>query len=1194
MEDQLLKKCQKWYEQDQHEKIIEALEALEERSAKLDSELARAYNNQADHTTKEGRALLQKAVAVLLQHESSMQDDALWHYRLAYAYYYLEQEHQALEHFLVAHELDPEDVDAPMFIQHCQAELSVPLFKFSHPFAHRCQDAWQNFALQEAHLRDLLATEQGIAAINLCQEIFLEALDGVSLELGKNEERYELVFTPEGNVLELFALVHLCKQAPQELLKNWSFVVGRQAMQGIALRVEDIEVSADDVFVSLSTDDPETQSFQLKAYCPKLAALDKKQVWWMLTTLTDVVLGEVAHMRYIAGFELSDAPLAESCLLSKLPEELQKRKCDLKVSAAQYLDNCYTSYKLNNPQTEDDSPLRRDIVVGSSRLSALINEWFDGEHDSVEQLHNNGIAAGFIFFAIESLEQGMEWRTSLERELNLDEGQACLCLVGGAVGLKYGYIDVLAWDLPKALTLIERLGQEFKIPEIKFQTFRSDIDSITVVDADDECDEDMTGRFLGFVLLEQAQFDAAHILSELKAQWGIGPNPEPEPDLEQEKDSLVFNFNDHLVAICLMRGPVPNQEAEEMVQRNYLWPQGLEQVKKHQAHLLVTIVGDNEDPIERGLLFTKVAATCVHLEGSLGIYTNGTVFAPDFYYDLAQLIKANDLPINNWIWFGIWRNKDSDKYNAYTCGMRSFGKLEMEVLDVEAKPAELREFLCNMAHYVIAQDVTLQDGETIGFSAEDKHSITQSKGVSGAVDDVETLKISFEAQEPSSNDSSSHKSQEFDFDLASIAYGDSYADAQDLDERIEFDFDDAAYHIESIKEKQLSIDPINAYNHMAIFLRWSIEQGLIDENLLQDHVVLVSQDLHKLREFIRDELDGVLSSHIFTDVGYAFARYYYDCEDFPYYPSDVDQYALGIFGYQRCKEEFKTEAYLFVEFNEEYYQGLSAVISKTFANWKNQSFDYSTFEPSELAEKLINYLNCPCIYFPSMKDDDPIWRAYHYCLLEGKAQGYVPVLVQADDETLLECLTMDFDSDENYAFNAEAVAAYRKEKCATILKDGAQLLAKLLKQYREDLADDEIEESEWQGRMAGGSCIERCANYWNYDSEFTKPVVLAKIPVKEPWKVFAYLPFGGWNECPDTLEHMAVAKYWYQKFGALPAALSHDELEFYLPQPLDKEQALQTAQELYGYCPDMDQNYKSVGQLADTLTKSHIMYIWWD
>ena len=51
-------------------------------------------------------------------------------------------------------------------------------------------------------------------------------------------------------------------------------------------------------------------------------------------------------------------------------------------------------------------------------------------------------------------------------------------------------------------------------------------------------------------------------------------------------------------------------------------------------------------------------------------------------------------------------------------------------LNTDAEPEELRDFLASLASYVLACDVTLQDGETIGFSADDKHTITRSPGVS--------------------------------------------------------------------------------------------------------------------------------------------------------------------------------------------------------------------------------------------------------------------------------------------------------------------------------------------------------------------------------------------------------------------------------------------------------------------------------
>ena len=66
---------------------------------------------------------------------------------------------------------------------------------------------------------------------------------------------------------------------------------------------------------------------------------------------------------------------------------------------------------------------------------------------------------------------------------------------------------------------------------------------------------------------------------------------------------------------------------------------------------------------------------------------------------------------------------------AYTDGLRSFGKDELEVLDARAEPAEVRNFLLNIADYLLEEDVTLRDGETIGFSKEQRLPITRSAGV---------------------------------------------------------------------------------------------------------------------------------------------------------------------------------------------------------------------------------------------------------------------------------------------------------------------------------------------------------------------------------------------------------------------------------------------------------------------------------
>ena len=80
---------------------------------------------------------------------------------------------------------------------------------------------------------------------------------------------------------------------------------------------------------------------------------------------------------------------------------------------------------------------------------------------------------------------------------------------------------------------------------------------------------------------------------------------------------------------------------------------------------------------------------------------------------------------------------------------------------------------------------------------------------------------------------------------------------------------------------------------------------------------------------------------------------------------------------------------------------------------------------------------------------------------------------------------------------------------------------------KEEAEDDDLDwEEEVLGEMEGGEPNDRFANYWNDDTGMTYPLSLAKIPLKNPWEIFAYLPFGNWNECPDTPDLMAVAKYW--------------------------------------------------------------------
>ena len=932
-----------------------------------------------------------------------------------------------------------------------------------------------------------------------------------------------------------------------------------------------------------------------------------------------------------------------------------------------------------------------------------------------------------------------------------------------------------------------------------------------VEDLEDDADEEKTdrkGSFAGSVLLSKAEWDKEQLIRNLREEWGIVDEEpdEGDEDVENSDDAVVMRVGNMMLIVTLFHGHIPDNEAEINAENNYMWPEAVEVAKAHKAHIMVAVLGEEEKLLERGKLFTKAMAVCCKQKYATGVYTSGVVFEPRFYEGLADMLKKDELPIFNWVWFGLYRSEGG--LNGYTYGMDVFGKEEMEVLNTDAEPEELRDFLASLASYVLACDVTLQDGETIGFSADDKHTITRSPGISLPEEQM-TLKIGYEpikgdpeddSCDHSDNDDTQDEEEfsnpevyteeemeaveehieqyfgkfenvfhelvspdihvdicvvppseerdyctlvtmgmgahrmnvpeelaEYKLERAELAIAlpadwkldqesmkdekwywpirllkslarlpiasdtwlgfghtmdnkENFAEntklcaailtgpqsteeggevctlpggeevnfyqviplyEDELDYKLEHDvdallnkmrgisfvvnptrqnaitrgtlsnddfdgeMDDASYHLESIEEKELPIDPINAYNHMAIYLRWCMEHELMGEDFLKEHGEVVKQVKADpasvdLRAFIQDELDGCLFSVLFNHQGRAFAGYYYGEGDSPYYPADIDDYALKYFGPSRYhSNEFQQEAYLFIPFDEKYYQTMAQVIEERFENWQGQDFDEDTLEPSEVAHAIMEYLDCECTYFPSMADDDPIMSAYSYAQRLGVREGFVPVLIQADDETLLECLVMNADPEHDadcYEFDLKTVEEYRKKMLSAPIKDGKAILEELTGQRKEEAEDDDLDwDEEVLGEMEGGEPNDRFANYWNDDTGMTYPLILAKIPVKNPWEIFAYLPFGNWNECPDTPDLMAVAKYWFEQHGAIPAAMSHDELEFELPTPISKERAMEVAVEQYGFCPDLDQNEDgSIGSLADVLWQSTVWYFWWD
>lgn len=235
----------------------------------------------------------------------------------------------------------------------------------------------------------------------------------------------------------------------------------------------------------------------------------------------------------------------------------------------------------------------------------------------------------------------------------------------------------------------------------------------------------------GFVLLEDANMDWLRFKKILKDDWDI------EFDDEVKENAVVFQSDEMMVALSLLPNPVPNNEAVEAAKRNILWKDGADITSKHKAHLIVAVM-NKFDAVDQQVLFAKVTSSLLKLDNAIAVYKSPTVYEKQFYIDFAMSIKKGEYPMPIFVYVGMYLDKSG--VCAFTSGMRYFGKQEIEIIGSQAQPEQVLSFMYSISEYLLVEDIELKDGETIGFTEDQKLPIEISKGVSI---DGDTVKIGF-------------------------------------------------------------------------------------------------------------------------------------------------------------------------------------------------------------------------------------------------------------------------------------------------------------------------------------------------------------------------------------------------------------------------------------------------------------------
>ena len=179
---------------------------------------------------------------------------------------------------------------------------------------------------------------------------------------------------------------------------------------------------------------------------------------------------------------------------------------------------------------------------------------------------------------------------------------------------------------------------------------------------------------------------------------------------------------------------------------------------------------------------------------------------------------------------------------------------------------------------------------------------------------------------------------------------------------------------------------------------------------------------------------------------------------------------------------------------------------------------------AELYKKFTSLYPYPHLRIALGAPSSYIHHLYLNRLADGRTYGFTPVLVVLDDLLL---------------------STIQNNISARTKNPPADISAEYVKSYAQDIL------AEHQKRLDKDS-LEILVHKILEDETLDKSaeIILLEIPTAYPSDVLAYLPFGGWEDVPSAEDMLALAQYWYERDGAIPAVIAATYLEFYTAEPI--------------------------------------------
>ena len=232
---------------------------------------------------------------------------------------------------------------------------------------------------------------------------------------------------------------------------------------------------------------------------------------------------------------------------------------------------------------------------------------------------------------------------------------------------------------------------------------------------------------LAFVALESRFLASADQFSEILG--GILSDQYTLGDVKEQGSILFLTVDGHFCTVALVPAPIPWSDLEGPCATSWMWEEATEVMQKHNAHLVVAVLGETKTKLDRTLILTKLISACLKTHPAVGVYWGDApvVHSTQMFLEESAQASRENLPVLLWVEYRIQKNADGS-VNIITSGLDALGCMEIEILRSRTDPKVLVNLAAGTA-YMLLQGENVDDGDTIGPDGQTRIKVTHEKSV---------------------------------------------------------------------------------------------------------------------------------------------------------------------------------------------------------------------------------------------------------------------------------------------------------------------------------------------------------------------------------------------------------------------------------------------------------------------------------